>query len=171
MRIIIAVFAAVVMLGRGAVAQDTHRTAETTASVPELAKFHTVIYEIWHGAWPKKDVAQLAGLLPKVEDGVALVAKATLPGILRDRKQAWDAQVQALQEAAREYRTAVEKKQDQALLDAAEKLHMQYERAVRVIRPPLKELEAFHSDLYLLYHYYMPGDSVARMQQSAVALR
>ena len=37
----------------------------------------------------------------------------------------------------KEYRAAVEAKQKQPLLDAAEKLHAQYEALVRVIRPPL----------------------------------
>lgn len=145
--------------------------AEVKAQVPELRAFHTVIYEIWHGAWPKKDTEQLAALLPKVEAGVTSVAGAKLPGILRDREPAWKDNVAGLQAIAADYRNAVEKKDQQKLLDAAEKLHSQYEKLVRVIRPALPELEDFHAVLYMLYHYYMPGDSLAQMKSSAVALK
>lgn len=145
--------------------------AEVKAQVPELRTFHTVIYEIWHGAWPKKDTAQLAALLPKVEAGVKSVAAAELPGILRDRKAAWNQNVAALQAIAADYKGAVEKKDQQKLLDAAEKLHSQYEKLVRVIRPALPELEDFHTVLYMLYHYYMPGDLLEQMKSSATALK
>ncbi len=154
-------------------AQDTTRshTAEITADVPALREFHTVIYQIWHDAWPKKDTKQLAALLPQVQAGVKNIAEAKLPGILRDREGAWEDNVLALQGIEEDYRDAVEAQEDQDLLDVAEKLHAQYERLVRVIRPPLKELEDFHTELYMLYHYYMPGDSLERMKQSSAVLK
>ena len=150
--------------------QATQLPSETSAEVPALTNFHTVIYAIWHDAWPGKDTKKLEALAPEVESGVKDIAAATLPGILRERKDAWDMQVKALQTIAADYRSALVAKQPQQLLDAAEKLHMQYEKLVRVLRPSIKELGEFHTSLYMLYHYYMPGDSVARMQQSAVTL-
>jgi hypothetical protein len=154
-------------------AQDTvkNHAAEVKAEVPELKAFHTVIFEIWHGAWPKKDTEQLAALLPQVEAGVKSVAEAQLPGILRDRKDVWDKNVRDLQAIALDYKNAVEQKEQQKLLDAAEKLHAQYERLVRVLHPALKEVEEFHAVLYMLYHYYMPGDSLEQMKSSAAALQ
>lgn len=156
----------------GSQAQTTapNHSSEVKAEVPELKTFHTVIFEIWHGAWPKKDTAQLAALLPKVEAGVKSVAAAQLPGILRERKAAWEEGVKSLRTVAGDYKAAVEKKDQQGLLDAAEKLHSQYERLVRVIRPALKELDEFHAVLYMLYHYYMPGDSLEQIKSSASAL-
>lgn len=145
--------------------------AEVKAQVPELRAFHTVIYELWHGAWPKKDTEQLTALLPKVEAGVKSVAEAKLPGILRDREPAWKENVAGLQAIAAGYKDAVEKKDQQKLLDTAEKLHAQYEKLVRVIRPALPELEDFHAVLYMLYHYYMPGDSLDQMKSSSAALK
>jgi hypothetical protein len=146
-------------------------TAEVKAEVPELTAFHTVIYEIWHGAWPEKDTARLAALLPQVEAGVKSIAGAQLPGILREHKDAWEENVRNLQAVAADYRSAVERTDRQKLLEAAEKLHSQYERLVRVIRPALKELEDFHAVLYVLYHYYLPGDSLEQMKSSAAALK
>ncbi len=151
--------------------QATQHPSETSAEVPALNNFHTVIYTIWHDAWPGKDTKKLEALAPDVESGVKEIAAAALPGILRERKDAWDMQVKALQAIAADYRSALDAKQPQQLLDAAEKLHMQYEKLVRVLRPSITELGEFHTSLYMLYHYYMPGDSVARMQQSAVALK
>ncbi len=167
-RLFLAVF---FILGQSTFARQQGKPAEASSEIPALTGFHTVIYEIWHGAWPEKDTKRLGELLPQVEQGVAAVTKAELPGILRERKAAWDERLKQLQAAAQEYRTAVEKHQDQALLDAAERLHMRYEKLVQAVRPPLKELEAFHTDLYMLYHYYMPGDSIGKMKESALALK
>ncbi len=152
-------------------AQQPLQTPETSSEVPALTNFHSVIYPLWHDAWPNKDAKKLGELLPDVESGVKEIAAAELPGILRERKDAWEKEVKALQAIAAEYRSAAEHQQTQPLLDAAEKLHMQYEKLVRILRPSLKEMGEFHAALYVLYHYYMPGDSVERMQQSAVTLK
>ena len=153
------------------------RTAETSATVPALRKFHTVIFKIWHTAWPNKDYDMLAALFPEVEKGVIEVAHAELPGILRDKQLAWGKGIKKLQEIVKEYKIAIETKQKQPLLDAAEKLHAQYEALVRVIRPPLKELDDFHTVLYMVYHYYIPQDSleeikgsIQKLQEKMVAL-
>jgi hypothetical protein len=153
------------------------RAAETSATVPALNEFHKVIFKIWHTAWPNKDYDMLTILLPEIEQGVAAVAYAELPGILREKKAVWRNGVEKLQAILKEYEAAIEAKQKQPLLDAAEKLHAQYEVLVRVIRPPLKELEDFHAVLYMLYHYYLPEDSleevivsIGQLQEKMAAL-
>ena len=142
------------------------RAAETSSTVPALKEFHTVIFKIWHTAWPKKDYDMLTALLPEIEQGFAAVANAELPGILREKKAAWRNGVEKLQAIVKEYKVATEDKQKQPLLEAAEKLHAQYEALVRVIRAPLKELDDFHAVLYMVYHYYMPQDSLEEIKVS-----
>jgi len=130
----------------------TEVDAETEARVPALTAFHEVVYPLWHEAWPKKDVDALAALAPKIDAGVAAIAKAELPGILRDKKGTWESAVERLKAIGAEYAAASGKKDGPALLAAAESLHSQFERMVRIVRPVLKELEAFHATLYVLYH-------------------
>ena len=150
-------------------AQETSK--EVSATVPALTEFHKVIYKIWHTAWPKRDYDMLTALLPEIEKGTASIVSAELPGILRDKKTAWEKGVEELQAIVQEYRIAVETKQKQLLLDAAEKLHAQYGALVRVIRPPLRQLEEFHAVLYMVYHYYMPGESLDKIRGSVEPLR
>jgi hypothetical protein len=154
----------------GASLTAQEKSAETTANVPALQEFHTVIFSLWHTAWPKKDVDMMTKLLPDIEKGAAAVRAAALPGILRDRKPEWESGVQKLDEAVTAYRVAVKAKENQRLLAAAEQLHMRYEGLVRVIRPPFKEIEAFHSVLYMLYHKYWPENNLPRIRESAKAL-
>ena len=90
---------------------------------------------LWHEAWPAKDTKAMARILPDIDRHVKAVSAAKLPGILRDKQAAWDAGVKQLQAGAEAYRAAVEKKDDEALLKAAERLHMDYEKLVRVVRP------------------------------------
>ena len=42
---------------------------------------------------------------------------------------------------------------------------MIYEGLVRIIRPPLPELEAVHQHLYGLYHYYGPGYDLEKIRE------
>jgi|WetSurMetagenome_2_1015567.scaffolds.fasta_scaffold171236_2 hypothetical protein len=132
------------------------RAEEVKAQVPALQKFHTPIYKLWHTAWPKKDTAMMASLWPEIEKGIAEIAAAELPGILRDKKGAWQEGLKQLQDVAALYKTAMAGAELQPKLDAAERLHMQYEKMTRVIRPAMKEVEAFHQVLYMIYHYYLP---------------
>ena len=145
--------------------------AETVARVPELDEFHTVIYKLWHTAWPKKDVAMLVNLQPEIAAGADKVAKAQLPGILRDKKDPWDKSVAALRQSVTRYSAAAAALDSTALLDEAEKLHMQYEKMVRLIRPPMKELEAFHTELYMLYHHYGPDFDLAKIRTASGTMK
>ncbi len=145
--------------------------ADVEARVPALSSFHEVIYPLWHDAWPKKDVDALVALAPKVSAGVEAIAKAELPGILRDKKATWEAAVSRLTAIAGEYAAASQKKDGPALLAAAESLHSQFERMVRIIRPVLKELEAFHGTLYVLYHRQLDPFALEGVSQSVKALK
>lgn len=168
-RLIIAVlFAALNITGIAAYSQEP---GETDAGVPALSAFHEVIYKIWHEAWPKKNTALLHKLQPDVEKGIAAVASATLPGILRDKKAAWDEGVRNLQAAGADYKAAAAAKDDVKLMAAAEVLHGRFEFLMRTIRPPLAELAAFHEVLYMLYHHYLPKFDRAQIRKSAAELK
>ncbi|HSD67230.1 MAG TPA: hypothetical protein VLF95_11045, partial [Vicinamibacteria bacterium] len=60
--------------------------AETRSEVPALADLHEAIFPLWHEAWPSKDYEKMKALLPQLRAGVAKVAEARLPGILRDKQ-------------------------------------------------------------------------------------
>jgi hypothetical protein len=149
----------------------TDLSVDVTARVAELDSFHEIIYQIWHDAWPKKDAAMLRKLAPDVEKGIANVAAARLPGILREKKPAWESNVRRLQAIGADYKAAAAADDDVRLLDAAEKLHSQFEALARVTRPALKEIDEFHSVLYLLYHYYMPEFRLDKIKTSAAELK
>jgi|WetSurMetagenome_2_1015567.scaffolds.fasta_scaffold466078_2 hypothetical protein len=172
-RITLGLFSALLLAVMSSCAQEqaTMKEDETKAQVPALAKFHTSIYKLWHTAWPKKDTEMLVALAPDIEKGVADVAGAALPGILRDKKAAWETNVKKLQDIAAEYKVAAGSADQQKLLDAAEKLHAQYEALVRVTRPPLKEIDAFHTILYPIYHYYLPQEDMAKLKTSVAQLK
>jgi hypothetical protein len=147
------------------------RPAEAVASVPALDSFHEVIFKIWHEAWPKKDTAMLRQLLPEVEKGISEVASAQLPGILREKKAVWEEGVRKLQSAGADYKAAAATKDDSGLLAAAEVLHSRFEALMHAIRPALKELDAFHAVLFMLYHHYLPKYDLENIRISATELQ
>lgn len=132
--------------------------AETSSEVPALSAFHEVIYPLWHEAWPNKDYAMMRELLPEVRKHVAALQAVTLPGILRDKAEAWGSGVRTLSTTLTQYEKAVAGNDEPGLLKAVEKLHSGFEELVRVVRPPMKELEAYHVELYKVYHHALPAE-------------
>jgi hypothetical protein len=169
LRISIALLCTFSMFGLYGYAQE--RPADAVSDVPALHAFHEVIYKIWHEAWPKKDTALLQKLVPGVEKGIADVASAKLPGILRERKSAWDEGVKKLQAIGADYASAASTKDDAKLLAVAEKLHGQFEALMRVTRPAMKELDEFHAVLYMLYHHYLPAYDIQKIRASASEMK
>jgi hypothetical protein len=144
-------------------AEQIPAPGETTSQVPALFAFHDVIAPLWHEAWPNKNFVMMRELLPQVEQHVAAIQKAELPGILRDKQAAWQQGVEALAAAAGKMKSALAASEDQASLDAVEELHARFEQLVRVIRPAMKELDAYHVVLYDLYHKALPTKDLAKI--------
>lgn len=137
-------------------------TAELQATVPELTALHDVVAPLWHDAWPNKNVDLVKQLLPDLRKGVNALASATLPGILRDKEEAWKSGVAALETATAACLKAAVANDAQGMFDAVETVHAEFEGLVRVVKPPMKELDAYHQALYTLYHKALPaGDSAA----------
>jgi hypothetical protein len=129
---------------------------ETSSEVPALSAFHEVIYPLWHEAWPNKNYAMMKELLPEAQRHVTALQTVTLPGILRDKSDAWGSGIKVLATTLKQYETAAAKNDEPGLLNAVESLHSIYEDLVRVVRPPMKELEAYHVELYKIYHHALP---------------
>jgi hypothetical protein len=150
---------------------------EMRPEIPELTKFHEVVYKIWHTAWPGKDTVMLRDLAPEVDQNGGEVCSAELPGILREKKSEWTESTERLKLILAQYKNAVLNGNGKELLLAAEQVHSQYESMVRLIRPPLRELDGFHITLYPLYHYFKPQKdrekalaSIAQLKERMKAL-
>jgi hypothetical protein len=130
--------------------------AEISSTVQELTNFHDIIYPMWHDAYPAKDYNALKGFVQRIKSCMDSINKAELPGILREKETAWKSQLNELNNSAQNYYSAASGNDNNALLTAAEKLHSSYEKMVRVLRPALKEIDAFHQTLYIIYHKLLP---------------
>lgn len=144
---------------------------ETETTVPELSAFHEVIYPIWHTAYPEKDIALLKSLVPQVNELAAKVYTAKLPGILREKQAKYDAGLAEFRASVDAYNTAAKGSDDKAMLDAAELLHAKYEKLVRILMPVLKEMEAFHKVLYVVYHTDLPAKNWEAVRAAAPDLK
>lgn len=149
-------------------AQHEH---ETSSDVPELTEFHEVIYQLWHTAWPEKNISMLKSLFPDIQKGIDKINSVELKGILRDKKPKWEEGLKKLNESVASYKSAIDKDNTQAILDEAEKLHALYEGLVRVVKPMVKEVDEFHQVLYMLYHYYAPEYNLAKIKESAAGIK
>jgi hypothetical protein len=155
----------------GILAQEKALDRETSSSVPELEAFHEIIYPIWHTAYPEKDIAALKSYVPTVNELAAKVYAAKLPGILREKEAVWKAGLDKFKASVEAYNVAAKGTDDKAMLDAAEALHMRYEMLVRAIRPVLPEMDAFHKELYVVYHSYLPEKKWDDIRKAAPGMK
>lgn len=144
---------------------------ELTAAVPELSELHEVVYPLWHSAFPEKDYVLIKELLPQVESLTAKLDAAELPGILRDKQEAWDQGNDYLQSSLKNLKTAVETDNEEEMLKQVEAFHSGFERLVRTIRPVVSELEAFHREMYKLYHNYAPSYDLEGIRTAVQAMQ
>ena len=167
---ILIIAVAALAVAAGFAQQKAAAPSETESSVPELTAFHEIIYPIWHTAYPEKDIAALKSYVPQVNELAAKVYVAKLPGILREKEAKWQAGLAEFKKAVDAYNAAAKGTDDQAMLGAAEALHMRYEMLVRAIRPVLPEMDEFHKVLYVVYHKYLPDKKWDELRKAAPEL-
>ncbi len=151
-------------------AQQEENKNELESRVPELDEFHDIIYPIWHTAYPEKDYKALINYSKEINERAEKIYNAKLPGILRDKKEAWERGVTELKKTVDQYSSAAENKNDENLLNAAETLHSNYEKLVRIIRPAFKEVDDFHKLLYVIYHHYLPSKNYDKIREVRIPL-
>ncbi len=140
--------------------------SEVNPDVPALDSLHTVMYPLWHEAFPARDFGAMRELIPQLDPQLLALDEATLPGILQDKQATWDDQKDLLFDSYEDLKTAAAADDEEAMLAYAEVLHMNYEGLVRIVRPVVPELETFHQHLYGLYHYYGPGYDLEKIRRS-----
>lgn len=91
---------------------------------------------------------------------------AGLPGVLRDKRAAWESGVRELHEIVAEYAAASDGTDDRQLPDVAEPLHARYEMLVRVVRRAIPEVDASHVVRYRFHHHDMPADDLDAIRAS-----
>lgn len=150
------VFALALFLFSGKISFGQIDSSEITWTVPELIKFHDVIYLIWHEAYPSKDTKALKEFVPEIKSSMEKINNAKLPGIAREKENKWKEGLVKFNESAEKYYKAAEGTDEQALLNAAEDLHSSFEMMIRIIKPVAKEIDEYHKVLYVIYHKYFP---------------
>ena len=168
-------FGAHSVLGQEATAQKAPAKTdiseqELSAKVPALSNLHKVIRPLWHDAYPAKDYAKIKELLPQADTLVAELDKAVLPGILRDKQEAWDAGKADMKSILEKLHAAAKADNQEEMLKLTEAFHAGFEKLVRTVRPVVPELEAFHQELYKLYHYYTPAYDLEKIRGAAAAM-
>jgi hypothetical protein len=137
-------------------AQTKEQAAEISSDVPELRAFHTIIFPLWHNAYPAKDITTIKIFIPQIKANMEKMNSAKLPGILQDKENLWKSELVKFNAVAESYYKACSENNDEAILIAVEKLHSAYEAMNRVVKPFVKEMEIYHQTLYMIYHKMYP---------------
>ena len=167
-----ALFGATFCLAQAPACNDAkHATPEElNARIPQLEALHEAIMPLWHKAWPEKDTAAMKAALPDLKKSVQALNEVALPGILRDRKEAWTAGLAKLNASLADYEKAAAGQENQPLLDALEQTHAAFEGLVNAVWPKTKELDAYHQVLYQIVHYYASAKDAAKVREASQQL-
>jgi len=141
------------------------------ADIPALHNLHGVVYPLWHDAYPEKDYALIKELIPEADALTQRLDEAELPGILRDKKPEWEKAKENLKMSLQALHDAVDEDDQKAMLDQVEVFHAAFERLARIIRPVVPELDAFHREMYKLYHYYLPNYDLENIRLTVDAMQ
>ncbi len=166
--ILIAVFS-MAMLQCGKQQNQEAPKAQVSASVAPraaLEAMHEVIHPMWHDAYPARDVEQLKGLYPELQEKFALFQKVQFPDSLRDKSMHWKEGVAKLEQALKAYGEAVQKNDSTAILEAARELHSRFETLVKILNPPIPALDEFHKVLFKVFHDYLPNNDWGKINQT-----
>jgi len=101
-------------------------------------------------------VDNLKELYPKILGQYQLLKEATFPEQWEDKKLHWNEGVSQMGKTLDEYKLAMDNDNTENLLQAARKLHDDFENLMMIVNPPIPELDDFHKTLYYVYHDYMP---------------
>jgi hypothetical protein len=150
---------------------QNEKNSELISEVKALNEYQDVVNQIYHTGWPQKNIKMLRSLLPVVEKGYNKIKKAELPGILIEKKSKWEDGLKRFGVCVDMYKIATAKKDSVSLLNASEKLYAQYEVMVRIVKPAMKETEAFHQTLYLIYKYYISQNEFEKIKNASATLK
>jgi len=139
---------------------------EVNSSVPELYDLHAVIHQMWHDAYPDKDVKMLKDLLPLMKTSVEKIYKVELPPLLNDKKDKWNQSIEKLRGSAQKYSQAIEENDEDKLLEATGEIHSEYEMLVRIVTPVTKEIGEFHKMLFRIYDNYLPNNNTDKLNSA-----
>ncbi len=143
---------------------------ELAASVPALKDLHEAVYPLWHTAFSEKNYDLIKELLPQLDSLTTKLGEAKLPGILRDKQAAWDSGKTNLEHTLQQLHSAADTNNQEEMLKQTEAFHAAYEHLVRTIHPVVAELDAFHQEMYKLYHYYAPQYDLAQIRATVTAM-
>lgn len=153
-----------IISGLAPAAEDESQSKKIT--IPELTAMHEAIYPLWHKAYPEKDVQLLQALYPDLEEHFRKLRDSKFPEQWPDRKMHWQEGLNTMKNALKSYKNAVDTNHQENLLSSAEKVHSAYEQLVKVVNPPIPEVDAFHEVLYYVYHHYLPNQNWEKIDES-----
>jgi hypothetical protein len=165
MRQMITIFILSLVLLAGLYAGDEKNKSENI-NIPELKQMHNAIYPMWHKGYPNKNYNLLKSLYPDLKDQFAILSKAKFPAEYPDRKMHWQEGLEKMELKLHDYKKAIDERNVEDLLVAARAVHDAFEGLVRIINPPIPELDQFHKVLYHAYHDYLPEKNWQKLNES-----
>ncbi|MDI6766920.1 MAG: hypothetical protein QME52_08875 [Bacteroidota bacterium] len=142
-----------------------------------MKAFKPIAYKIRNEVLENYDVAMLVDLLPVIDSGVTKIINAQLPdtlfisGEMQNEKIKWDNGVKNLQDVLNKFKTTIEKKDGEEILETAEELWIRYEVLFWLIYPTPEELELFYQAFHPIYYEHMPEYNINEIKLAVIEVQ
>ncbi len=134
--------------------------------------FHSILYPMWHEAYPKKDFKAIREQAPLFQKKLLVLIRIPAPTDLDEqKKQDFLLKRQNLAFYVDQYNVAAADTVDSALASAFEQMHWGYEELDKVFMVEIKQLDSFHETLYFLWHKALPAKDYKSVKETMPVLK
>ncbi len=155
-------------------AAKTDSTAQDTTSLLTKAMndFHSILYPMWHEAYPNKDFKAIREQVPAFKRKLMALIVIPAPDNMEEAKrEAFFTKRQELAFYVDQYEKAAADSSDSALAASFEQLHWGFEELNKVFMVEIKQLDSFHETLYYLWHKALPAKDYKAVKNTVPVLK
>ncbi len=152
----------------------TDSTAKDTTDhlTKAMEDFHSVLYPMWHEAYPKKDFKAIREQVPMFKQKLmALIVIPAPDNMEEEKRQDFLTKRQELAFYVDQYSKAAADTVDSTLAKAFEQMHWGYEELDKVFMVEIKQLDKFHETLYFLWHKALPAEDYKAVKNTVPVLK
>jgi hypothetical protein len=151
---------------------DTTAPDTTNILTKAMNDFHSVLYPMWHQAYPGKDFKAIREQAPIFKQKLMTLIVIPAPDDMEEaQREAFFTKRQELAFYVDQYAKAATDSSDSVLAADFEKMHWGYEELDKVFMVEIKQLDSFHETLYYLWHKALPAKDYKSVKQTVPVLK
>lgn len=134
--------------------------------------FHSILYPLWHEAYPQKDFKAIREQAPAIRQKLmALIVIPAPDNMAEAQRESLFTKRQELAFYVDQYEKAAADSSDSVVAASFETMHWGFEELEKVFILEIKQLDSFHETLYSLWHKTLPAKDYKAVKSNVPVLK